>query len=259
VDWFAFGGGRPPLLVLRGAVVVGLVLAPGIALGATSGPTDALSPFGGNSTLAVLGLLSVVPLSLLLVTAFVKISTVLHILRGALGAPAIPSSSVVFALATALTFLAMAPVTERVVARVTPVLAVEPPPPPLRLAQLLVQAVDEPLREFLDHNASDKEKARFAAIAQERTGTAIETAGPLPFPVLVPAFVITELGKAFSVGFLLYLPFLVLDLVIANVMVAVGLAMVNPAYLSLPFKLLLFVAIDGWGLLAQALVLSYRR
>ena len=122
-----------------------------------------------------------------------------------------------------------------------------------------IDAVREPMREFLEKNASEKERARFLIVAKNARPEAerAKIAGS-DLAVLVPAFVVTELTEAFAIGFLVYLPFLVIDLVVANVLLALGMQMLNPTQVSLPFKLLLFVAIDGWGLLAQALVSGYR-
>jgi type III secretion protein R len=122
-----------------------------------------------------------------------------------------------------------------------------------------IDAVREPMREFLKNNASEKERSRFLVVAKnarpeaERAKVAADD-----LSVLVPSFVVTELTEAFAIGFLVYLPFLIIDLVVANVLLALGMQMLNPTQVSLPFKLLLFVAIDGWGLLAQALVSGYR-
>ena len=122
-----------------------------------------------------------------------------------------------------------------------------------------LEAVREPMREFLERNASEKERARFL-VGAKNARPEVERAKVLgsDLSVLVPAFVVTELTEAFAIGFLVYLPFLIIDLVVANVLLALGMQMLNPTQVSLPFKLLLFVAIDGWGLLAQALVSGYR-
>ncbi|HEY8073995.1 MAG TPA: EscR/YscR/HrcR family type III secretion system export apparatus protein, partial [Labilithrix sp.] len=193
------------------------------------------------------------------VTAFVKISTVLQIVRSAIGAQNVPSNTVIMALATALTIIAMAPVGARILDRVTPIVNAKGKEDTSVLIEKGIDAVREPMRDFLRNNASEKERTRFFLVAKnarpeaERAKVAADD-----LTVLVPAFVTTELTEAFAIGFLLYLPFLVIDLVVANVLLALGMQMLNPTQVSLPFKLLLFVAIDGWGLLAQALVSGYR-
>jgi type III secretion protein R len=205
-----------------------------------------------------LALVSLLPFVFMGVTAFVKISTVLQITKSAIGAQSIPSNTVVMALATALTLIAMAPVGQRILDRVTPLLDGKDKDTTV-IVQKGVEAVRDPMREFLDKNASEREKARFFAVARDaRPELERAAVKPSDLSVLVPAFVVTELTEAFAIGFLIYLPFLVIDLVVANVLLALGMQMLNPTQVSLPFKLLLFVAIDGWGLLAQALVAGYR-
>ncbi|GAC1557790.1 MAG: type III secretion system export apparatus subunit SctR [Polyangiales bacterium] len=210
-----------------------------------------------------LALVSLVPFVFMGVTAFVKISTVLQIVRSAIGAQSVPSNTVIMALATALTLIAMAPVGQKILDRAMPLVQshekVGPKDETTALIEKGIQAVREPMREFLEHNASEKERARFLIVAKNaRPETDRATIAATDFAVLVPAFVVTELTEAFAIGFLVYLPFLVIDLVVANVLLALGMQMLNPTQVSLPFKLLLFVAIDGWGLLAQALVSGYR-
>lgn len=215
-----------------------------------------------------LALVSLVPFVFMGLTAFVKISTVLQIVRSAIGAQQVPSNTVVMALATALTLIAMAPVGQRILDRVGPIAAAgsggsgKGAPDTSVLIERGFEAVREPMHDFLKANGSEKERARFLAVAKNARGgpESAERAKVTPddLTVLVPAFVVTELTEAFAVGFLLYLPFLVIDLVVANVLLALGMQMLNPTQVSLPFKLLLFVAIDGWGLLAQALVAGYR-
>lgn len=205
-----------------------------------------------------LALVSLLPFVFMGVTAFVKISTVLQITKSAIGTQSVPSNTVVMALATALTLIAMAPVGQRILDKVTPLLDGKEKDTTV-LVQKGVEAVRDPMREFLEKNASEKERNRFFAVARDARPEAERAkVAPSDLSVLVPAFVVTELTEAFAIGFLIYLPFLVIDLVVANVLLALGMQMLNPTQVSLPFKLLLFVAIDGWGLLAQALVAGYR-
>jgi type III secretion protein R len=205
-----------------------------------------------------LALVSILPFVFMGVTAFVKISTVLQITKSAIGAQSIPSNTVIMALATALTLIAMAPVGQRILDRVTPLLDGKDKDTTV-LVQKGIEAVRDPMREFLEKNASERERARFFAVAKDARPEAERAkVAANDLSVLVPAFVVTELTEAFAIGFLIYLPFLVIDLVVANVLLALGMQMLNPTQVSLPFKLLLFVAIDGWGLLAQALVAGYR-
>jgi type III secretion protein R len=206
-----------------------------------------------------LALVSLVPFVFMSVTSFVKISTVLQIVRSAVGAQSIPSNTVVMALAAALTFLAMAPVGSRIADRMAPLLDAKHTPDTVTLVREGIDATREPMRDFLRANSSEREKTRFVTVAKNaRPEAERESVTRDDLVVLVPSFVVSELTEAFAIGFLIYLPFLVIDLVIANVLLALGMQMLSPTQISLPFKLLLFVAIDGWGLLAQSLVASYR-
>jgi type III secretion protein R len=205
-----------------------------------------------------LALVSLLPFVFMSVTAFVKISTVLQIVRGAIGAQSVPSSTVVLALASALTLLAMAPVGQKIADRAAPLFAAQKTPDTLALVQGGIDAFREPMRDFLRANASSQEKERFLMVARQarpEADRAAITADDLT--VLVPSFVVTELTEAFAIGFLIYLPFLVIDLVVANILLALGMQMLSPTQVSLPFKLLLFVVIGGWGLLSQALASGY--
>ena len=233
-----------------------LLLLPAQAHAAEGETADLLSrPLALVVALAVVSLL---PFAFMSVTAFVKMSTVLHIVRGAIGAQGVPSNTVVMALAAALTLIAMAPVGSRIAERASPLLA-NTPKETSELVAGLADAVKEPLRSFLQANASEREQKRFLQVARKaRPEAERDEVQPNDLTVLVPAFIVTELFEAFALGFAIYLPFLVIDLVVANVLLALGMQMLSPTQVSLPFKLLLFVAIDGWGLLAQSLVVGYR-
>jgi len=211
------------------------------------------------SLVVILALAALLPFAFMTLTAFVKISTVLQIVRGAIGAQNIPSSTVIMALAGALTLLAMAPVGARIEERAAPLFAPGAERETSSWVLALAAATREPLRDFLRANARAGEKSRFYEIARAaRPPAERDRVGKDDFVILVPSFVVSELIAAFALGFALYLPFLVIDLVVSNVLLALGMQMMNPTQVSLPFKLLLFVAIDGWGQLAQALVAGYR-
>lgn len=206
-----------------------------------------------------LGVATLLPFAFMTLTAFVKISTVLQIVRGAIGAQNVPSSTVIMAFAGALTLLAMAPLGTRLNERVTPLLSPSAQTDTADWLLGVTAAAKEPVLSFLKENASERERGRFYEIARAaRPAAERDRVGRDDLTVVVPAFVVTELLEAFALGFAIYLPFLVIDLVIANVLLALGMQMLNPTQVSLPFKLLLFVAIDGWGLLAQALVTGYK-
>lgn len=221
-------------------------------------PIDA----GADSLLArplalvvALALVSLLPFAFMALTAFLKISTVLHIAKSAIGAQSVPSTSVIMGLSAALTLLAMAPVGTQIQERLEPLLA-EAELDSARFVSGVFDATAEPLRGFLDRNASEREKERFFRLAKKTSpDLTVERAD---FRVLIPAFMVSELTLAFMLGFAIFLPFLVVDLIVGNVLLALGMQMMSPAQVSLPFKLLLFVAADGWGLLAQSLVTGYR-
>ena len=232
-----------------------------VPVSAFAAPKEALPSLGDDllgrplALVVALALVSLLPFAFMSVTAFVKISTVLQIAKSAIGAQSVPSSTVIMALAGALTVLAMAPVGEAIAARAAPLLAKEK----VETTALVIGGIDavrEPLRDFLAKHASAKERGRFRTVAQQvRHSDGVDERD---ITVLVPAFVVSELTEAFAIGFLIFLPFLVIDLVVANVLLALGMQMLSPTQISLPFKILLFVAVDGWGLLAQSLVIAYR-
>jgi type III secretion protein R len=208
--------------------------------------------------IVALALVSLLPFVFMSVTAFVKISTVLQILKSAMGTQSVPSSTVVLALSAALTFLAMTPVGEKMWTRAEPLLH-DKSGDTAALVRGGIDAIKEPMRDFLSANANPAEKERFLKVARDarpEAERAAVTANDLP--VLVPSFVVSELSEAFAIGFLIYLPFLVLDLVVGNILVALGMQTLSAAQVAFPFKLLLFVAIGGWGLLSQALVSGYK-
>jgi len=205
----------------------------------------------------LLALVSMAPFFLMATTAFVKISTTLQIVRSAIGAQGVPSNTVVMALAASLTVLAMQPVIDTVFTRAKPVFAGDRAADTSLVISGLVEAIREPIRDFLKANTSDRERARFLEIARRARGAQADVPAAEDFSVLVPSFLSTELTEAFALGFMIYLPFLVVDLVIANILLALGMQQLQPTQISLPFKLFLFLAIDGWGLLARSLISSY--
>jgi type III secretion protein R len=240
------------------AAAFALVLTPAAAQAQPQAAAAADEPLGGPLAFAMaLALVALLPFAFMTLTAFVKISTVLQIVRGAIGAQDIPSNTVILALSGALTVLAMAPVGSRIAERAGPLLA-DAPREPVAMVTATLQAVREPIRAFLKANASTRERNRFYEIARSaRPESERELVGRDDLVIVIPAFVVTELIEAFALGFAIYLPFLVIDLVVSNILLALGMQMLSPTQLSLPFKLLLFVAVDGWGLLAQALVAGY--
>jgi type III secretion protein R len=211
-----------------------------------------------------LALFSLLPFVLMLVTSFTKIVVVFHILRNAIGTQQIPPNSVIAGLALVLTVYVMAPTIEECRVRAAPLLEAESDSDLLskQSADLLVQTMDafkEPIRGFIARNASADNVQMFLELARKRAATdeAREKLDEQSLIVLVPAFVVTELTEAFLIGFVLFLPFLVIELTVSNVLLSLGMHMLSPTQVSLPFKLLLFVAVNGWQLLAYGLVMGY--
>jgi type III secretion protein R len=202
--------------------------------------------------LVLIVLLAVVPAALVLLTSFLKMAVVLSIARSALGAPQVPPTTAVTGLALVLTLLVMAPVARRT----ADLLAAMPTGTSLEARLGALEHASGPLREFLARFARADDRAAFLDVARR-----LAPGGPAPeendLAVLAPAFVVSELRRAFTIGFLVFLPFLVVDLAVANALLALGLSQVSPTSVALPFKLLLFVAVDGWKVLARALALSY--
>lgn len=224
------------------------------------GPVPAADALSRPLFLVVaLALVSLLPLVFMAATAFVKISTVLQIAKSAIGAQNVPSNTVILALAAVLSAVAMAPVGTAIAARGAPIVTRAGELDTPTLVAEGVAAVAEPLRSFLRQNATPKETTRFLALAKAaRPAETRDAVTDKDFAVILPAFVVSELNRAFALGVAIFLPFLVLDLVVANVLVAAGLASLSPGQVALPLKLLLFLAVDGWGLLARALMLGYK-
>jgi type III secretion protein R len=206
--------------------------------------------------MAMLAVMSLVPFAVMMLTSFSKIAVVLSFARSAMGTQQAPPTLVLTGLAAVLSAHIMAPVMGRMYEtgqRVYPQMESG--------AQILdgVVQVTDPLRAFLVKHGSAEERALFVELARElRPAEELEQVQESDLFVVIPAFVITELKEAFQIGFLIFLPFLVLDMVIANVLLALGMQTLSPSQVSLPFKILLFVAVDGWSLLARGLILGYR-
>lgn len=213
-------------------------------------------------TWASVAAFALVPLLFVATTSFVKLAFVFSILRNALGTGQVPSALVVTALAGILSVYVMAPVAERILdASAEPAARVDWQGRPLAGESAAavwdtLQAGAEPLRVFLDEHAGDREQALFVELLQHDGASRPPQADELL--VVMPAFLITELKEAFQIGFLVYVPFLVIDLVVSNILLALGMHMMAPTTISLPFKLLLFVLVDGWYLLSEALIVGYR-
>ena len=200
--------------------------------------------------LAGLTLLSIAPFVLVLSTSFVRIVVVLSLVRSAIGAASLPPNIVLTGLALILTGVIMTPTFERIAHD-----ALEPyAAGHLSQKAFLVRAT-EPLRDFMLRQTKVKDIAVFAHVAKRPPN---ENAATSPLTVLVPAFVVGELRSAFAIGVALYLPFVAIDLAVAAILMGLGMFMLSPPVISLPCKLLLFVLVDGWALVCNGVVASFR-
>ena len=209
-----------------------------------------------STLFVVLMALSLVPFFVIMTTAFVKLAVVLLLLRNALGVQGIPPNMALYGLATILTVYIMAPVGRDAYEIIASTgITFEN----MESIAAGFQAVTEPFRQFLMKHADAAEKAFFWQTAELLwPAEDFEVVDQNSMLILIPSFAISELSKAFQVGFLLYLPFLVIDLIVSNILLAMGMMMVSPTTVSLPFKLLLFVLVDGWARLIHGLVLTYQ-
>jgi len=217
-----------------------------IDLGEGSGLTERIVQL-----VALMTVLSLAPSILIMVTSFVRIVVVLSLLRTALGLQQSPPNSVLISLALFMTAFIMAPTfTTAYEKGVAPYLSQELP------FEDAFSETTRPFQAFMLKHVREKDLALFVDMAGgERPKTAQET----PLTTLIPAFMISELKRAFEIGFLLFVPFLVIDMVIASVLMSMGMMMLPPVIISLPFKLIFFVLVDGWHLVAGSLVQSFTR
>ncbi len=240
-----------------------LIIAAAVAavLAAILFPTAALAQvtidFGDEQGLTeravqIIGLVTVLALApsiLVMVTSFTRIVVVLSLLRTAIGLQTAPPNSVMVSLALFLTAFIMAPTFQQAYdAGIQPLLAGE------MQVQEAFTAGSAPISEFMRANVRERDLALFIELSREPVP---ETPEAIPLQVLVPAFMISELRRAFEIGFLLFVPFVIIDMVVASVLMSMGMMMLPPIVISLPFKLIFFVLVDGWNLVAGSLVRSF--
>ncbi|MGH8258849.1 MAG: flagellar type III secretion system pore protein FliP [Steroidobacteraceae bacterium] len=212
-------------------------------------------PGGGQAytlTVQVLLLMTAItllPAILLMMTAFTRIVIVLGILRQALGAGQTPPNQVLIGLALFLTLFVMAPVADRINQQ-----ALQPYEAGTITASIALERAEAPLKTFMLNQTRERDIATFVRIAG---GKGYATPQDVPLSVLVPAFVTSELKTAFMIGFLIFIPFVIIDLVVASVLMSMGMMMLSPVLISLPFKLMLFVLVDGWSLVMGTLAASF--
>lgn len=247
--WAAFLIGLTPILAVP-QIVQPLQNQPG---GETANPVVLI---------IVIGALALAPFGLIMLTSFVKIAVVLSILRNALGTQQIPPNQVITGIALILTVFIMAPVVEKMRAEAGTIQDTE-----AIFSEVSVKTLFEasergkkPLRDFLLRYAHEKHRVMFFGLAHQmaqRNGNDPNQITAEDFRVVIPAFVTSQLTEAFQIGFILFIPFLIIDMVVANILQAMGMFMLSPTIISLPFKLLLFVLISGWEILIKNLVLGY--
>jgi flagellar biosynthetic protein FliP len=200
-------------------------------------------------TLILISSLSFLPAVLLMMTGFTRIIIVLSLLRSAIGTPASPPNQVLIGLALFLTFFVMSPVLDKIY--------VDAYLPYSQNKMSLEQAYDKgsaPLKTFMLRQTREADLALFVRISNSEE---LQTPEDVPLRILVPAYVTSELKTAFQIGFVIFIPFLIIDMVVASVLMSMGMMMVSPSIISLPFKIMLFVLADGWNLLIGSLVQSF--
>ena len=222
--------------------------APGVTLSVGEGDnTEEVST--GVQLLVLLTVLSLAPSILILATSFTRIIIVLSLLRNAIGTPSTPPNQVLIGFALLLTFFSMAPIYNEVNEN-----AFQPFIDGQISQEVALERASGPIREFMFRQTREKDLDLFISMNGQSQP---ETLDDISMIVLLPAFVTSELRTAFTMGFVLYVPFLVIDMVVASVLLAMGMMMLPPSLISLPFKLLLFVLTDGWFLITQSLLTSF--
>lgn len=214
-----------------------------LSVGGTSQPEELAK---GLQILIVLTVLALAPSILIMSTAFIRIVIVLALVRQAVGTPSLPPSQVIVGLALILTFFVMAPTFDKINND-----AIQPYSKGTLTQDEAFKKGMEPLRTFMFKQTSQKDLALFIKMAKIKRP---EVLADVPTHVLVPSFVISELKKAFQIGFIVFLPFLIIDVVVASILISMGMLFLPPVTVSLPFKIVLFVLIDGWHLVTKALV-----
>ena len=199
--------------------------------------------------LLLIGGISLVPALLFTVTGFTRILIVLGFIRSGLGTPTAPPNQVLVGIALFLTLFVMAPTFNAINKE-----AIQPLRAEKISQETALKRAEGPMREFMFDQTRTKDIALFAKLAKLENP---RTRKDIPTYVLIPAFTISELKTAFQIGFLIFLPFLVIDLVVSATLMSMGMVMLPPVFISLPFKILLFVLVDGWNLVTQSLVQSF--
>lgn len=200
--------------------------------------------------LFILTILTLAPSLLIMMTGFTRILIVLSFIRNALGLQQTPPNQVIIGLAMFLTFFVMAPIATEVNSE-----AIQPYVREEITQDVAIERGMEPIRSFMFKETRDKDLGLFLNM---KNISKVNSLDEIPTHVLIPAFIISELKTAFQIGFIIYIPFLVIDMVVASTLMAMGMMMLPPVIISLPFKILLFVLVDGWNLIVKSLVLGFK-
>jgi len=200
----------------------------------------------------ILTVLSLAPSIIIMTTSFIRIVTVLSVLRQAIGLPNVPPNQVITSLALFLTFYVMYPVINQINHN-----ALQPYLQHKITDKQFIQNTIEPLKEFMVRNTKVSTERTFLLASNIPNKDNIKNINDLPLSVVIPAFMVSELSIAFQIIFLLYLPFLIIDMVVSAILLAMGIIMIPPTVISLPFKIMLFVLVNGWELVILSLVRSY--
>jgi flagellar biosynthesis protein FliP len=222
---------------------------PNIQIGAQkpADPDSMLMPF---QMLLMLTMLSLAPYILVMTTAFIRVTMVLSFLRTAMGTQQVPPTQVLMGLALFITFYIMQPVGKEINDK-----AIKPWTKKEITWNEFTDRATTPMKKFMLRNCRDKDLVLFVKLSKTKK---LKSRDATPIFVLIPAFVLSEIKTSFEIGFLIYLPFLVVDMVVACVLMSMGMFMLSPMSISMPFKLLLFVMIDGWELVVEGLLRSFK-
>lgn len=241
------------LIAILGLLLVGCapeaqLSVPGVSV-TVNQPQGPQQVVGSIQLLLLITVLSLAPAVLILMTGFTRIVIVLSIIRSAIGTPQIPPNQVVVGLALVLTLFVMAPVWGTINQE-----ALQPYLQGQIDQQTAADRAIQPLRAFMLRQTREKDLSLFLAISNQPSPA---TPDDVPTSAIIPAFVISELKTAFQMGFILFVPFLIIDIVVSSALLSMGMMMLPPSLVSLPFKLLLFVMVDGWYLVVRSLVMSF--
>ena len=236
------------IILLPGILYAQDITVPGVTIGikGATGPNDMV---GAIQILIMLAVLALAPSIVIMVTSFTRIVVVFGFLRQALGTQQMPPMQVLTALALFLTFFVMTPTINKINNE-----AINPYRNGYVTFNQALKKAEEPIREFMFRQTREKDLALFMSITVKKKP---RNKDDVPTRALIPAFMISELKTAFEMGFILFVPFLIIDMVVASILLSMGMMMLPPVMISLPFKIMLFVLVDGWNLLVGSLIRSF--